>query len=134
MSEMRFPIICADTGESVHSYDDYRKTLHWEKLKAAYRQNKLPWTCSCGAKRGVDIYHRTYERLGRERLEDLLPLCRECHSSILRSLEEDPTKTLRQLTGIMTKSAQSNGRKIPGKRHLGRKTRGSHYDKAVYGR
>lgn len=33
-----------------------------------------PWTGRHG-----DLHHRTYERLGHEAYEDLIPMCRRCH-------------------------------------------------------
>jgi hypothetical protein len=33
----------------------------------------------CGAKRTLEVHHRTYERLGRERDADLEVLCGDCH-------------------------------------------------------
>lgn len=59
-------------------YENYLKTSHWQELKqriyAKYRQCQ-----NCGAKRGLDVHHKTYERLGHEKLSDLRLLCRECH-------------------------------------------------------
>lgn len=38
--------------------------------------------CVCYACKGhaTEVHHRTYVRLGRERLEDLEPLCAACHA------------------------------------------------------
>lgn len=33
--------------------------------------------CYSGTK--LQVHHRTYERLGREKITDLLPLCENCH-------------------------------------------------------
>ena len=41
-----------------------------------------PWTLRHG-----DLHHRTYDRLGHERFDDLIPLCRECHERVHRILE-----------------------------------------------
>lgn len=30
----------------------------------------------------LDVHHRTYERFGEERVEDLTTLCRECHVDV----------------------------------------------------
>lgn len=48
----------------------------WKIEEAGYRCQ----LCNAGGK-GVELnaHHRTYERLGRERREDLIVLCNECH-------------------------------------------------------
>ncbi len=33
----------------------------------------------CGTKTNLHLHHRTYKRLGRERLNDLVPLCKAHH-------------------------------------------------------
>ncbi len=33
----------------------------------------------CGNKIKVDVHHRSYERIGYERLDDMITLCRRCH-------------------------------------------------------
>lgn len=59
-------------------YKEYLQTPHWISLK-----NKIYITygqCySCGAKRGLDVHHLTYENIGHEKLKDLRLLCRDCH-------------------------------------------------------
>jgi hypothetical protein len=36
-----------------------------------------------------DLHHRTYDRLGCEGHQDLIPLCRSCHGALHRILETD---------------------------------------------
>jgi hypothetical protein len=64
--------------------DEYRRYLrsaHWRDVKKRYRASKFPQSCFCGETR-VDLHHRTYKRLGRERLSDLVPLCRKHHDEV----------------------------------------------------
>jgi predicted HNH restriction endonuclease len=44
-----------------------------------------PWTLRHG-----DLHHRSYARLGRERHDDLTPMCRACHVVLHRVLESTP--------------------------------------------
>lgn len=61
------------------NYRDYIRSAAWAEKRAAYRRSNLPQGCYvCGARK-VDLHHKTYKRLGAERLTDLLPLCREHH-------------------------------------------------------
>lgn len=76
-SSMTFHRRLRDLGYD--SYADYLRSEHWAATKARYAASALPkgcWVCGhCPA----DLHHRTYARLGREHLPDLLPLCRKHH-------------------------------------------------------
>lgn len=61
------------------SYDAYLKSPAWRDLKDRYRASDLPQICMCGDTK-VQFHHTTYERVGCEQLEDLLPLCQACHA------------------------------------------------------
>jgi hypothetical protein len=67
------------TPEIRTRYRAYLLTDAWRSrrnraLKAAF------FRCQkCSSKRGLEVHHRTYERLGAERDEDLEVLCRDCH-------------------------------------------------------
>lgn len=63
------------------SYWEYLQSAHWQDISRAYKASGLPTRCICGAPE-VELHHRTYERLGREELTDLIPLCRLCHAAI----------------------------------------------------
>lgn len=60
-------------------YRAYLQSAGWRITRN--RALKLAgYQCSkCGAKRNVQVHHRTYERLGAELDGDLDVLCRECH-------------------------------------------------------
>lgn len=61
------------------TYAAYLKSPAWRDLKARYRASDRPQICMCGEVK-VDLHHTTYERVGREELDDLVPLCRDCHT------------------------------------------------------
>lgn len=60
-------------------YYKYLQTEHWRVL----REHKLLTVdnrCQlCYNEWNLQVHHRTYERLGNEKLEDLTVLCKECH-------------------------------------------------------
>lgn len=62
------------------SYDDYLRSPAWRDVRRRYRESDLPQVCMCGSV-NVQLHHTTYERVGREELEDLLPLCQDCHAT-----------------------------------------------------
>lgn len=61
-------------------YIDYMESKAWDK-KRIKRLKKDSYTCqNCGEKnKPLDVHHKTYERLGHERMSDLVSLCRQCH-------------------------------------------------------
>lgn len=60
-------------------YSAYLNSAAWRDVKRRYRESDLPQICRCGATRW-QLHHTTYERVGREELEDLIPLCSDCHA------------------------------------------------------
>jgi hypothetical protein len=40
----------------------------------------------CHQAEGLEVHHSTYERLGCERENDLIPLCRDCHHEVTNFL------------------------------------------------
>jgi hypothetical protein len=68
--------------QGYENYGTYLRSAHWRKLRAAYQASDLPQGCICGEGEGVQLHHITYERVGDERLSDLVPLCPSCHSLV----------------------------------------------------
>lgn len=59
---------------------------HWRAKRAEYQANR-PWQCgvlTCRRKSGLQLHHLTYARLGREQLDDLIPLCPTHHKEAHR--------------------------------------------------
>ena len=91
--------IANETGETVYFYDitikpsnivEPRKPKHSEyilspewRLRATEAKELAGWRCQvCNRHKSeviLDAHHRTYERLGDERPEDITVLCRDCH-------------------------------------------------------
>lgn len=61
-------------------YHAYIRSPEWQAVKQRYRASRLPQDClRCGSSENIELHHRSYRRLGRERLSDIVPLCRDCH-------------------------------------------------------
>jgi 5-methylcytosine-specific restriction endonuclease McrA len=69
-------------------YKDYLKSKTWKAKRAqaifrdggqcqAVRGNR-----KCGSRYRLEVHHKTYERFGRERLNDLVCLCEDCHKAV----------------------------------------------------
>ncbi len=65
-------------GLGYDSYSAYLGSPAWRDVKRRY-QDACPMACMCGATT-VELHHTTYERVGNERLDDLVALCRHCHA------------------------------------------------------
>jgi len=61
-------------------YDAYLKTEHWARMREKaldYAGHRCQLCYS--ASEPLHVHHRTYDRLGRELLSDLVVLCEDCH-------------------------------------------------------
>lgn len=63
-------------------YQVYIKSPQWrQKCKEAY--SVYGRKCrKCLSTKSLHMHHRTYKHLYRERLEDLVPLCKRCHKAL----------------------------------------------------
>lgn len=66
-------------------YQDFLQTLYWETI-SSYKKYKENYQCAiCGGNKNLATHHRTYKRHGKEHIhqvikEDLIVLCKDCHS------------------------------------------------------
>ena len=63
-----------------HRYyrDRYLKSKAWSDKRDERLSIDKPTCADCG-RPAIDVYHQTYENLGKEPLSDLVSLCRPCH-------------------------------------------------------
>jgi 5-methylcytosine-specific restriction endonuclease McrA len=59
-------------------YAEYLQTEHWNEVRLVAIKRYLN-QCLCG-KDAKDAHHVNYDRKGFERPEDVIALCRECHT------------------------------------------------------
>lgn len=70
----------AQAGLKGMPYKDYLKTDAWaytRKRAIARAQGRCQ---VCNGDSRLNVHHRTYKNLGRERRADVIVLCRECHA------------------------------------------------------
>lgn len=63
---------------------EYLMSEHWREVKRRFKLSGLYHRrCECCLSQSVplDIHHKTYKRLGNERLNDLIALCPICHAA-----------------------------------------------------
>ncbi len=81
------------------SYSDYLKSDHWKDVRRRYWKSRMPKVClGCEAIDNLELHHRTYRRIGREKLMDLVPVCRTCHQLIHDKFERNGRKNLWRTT------------------------------------
>ena len=64
------------------NYQKYLQSDRWEYVRRC-ALNRSKYDCKkCGHRDALDVHHLSYERLGNERDEDLIVLCRRCHKDL----------------------------------------------------
>jgi len=81
---IKYPILCEDTKETCLTYKKYLQSKHWKNIKIRYANSKLNHNCVvCGVLKETKYmhhHHKSYKRIGNERLNDIIILCEQCHS------------------------------------------------------
>lgn len=72
--------------------NEYLKSVHWKQLKKNTLQSQGRICCECGEIKGLQVHHKTYERLGHELPEDLCVLCGACHAKAHGKTEAEMKK------------------------------------------
>lgn len=69
-------------------YNKYLKSPEWKK-KRELVFDTYGRTCSmCGSIHNLEIHHKHYKNLFKEKIKDLMVLCEPCHSKIHRDIKE----------------------------------------------
>lgn len=64
-------------------YHKYLKSPQWAAKRELYFSRFGRYCKACGTAYGpIQLHHMTYDRLGRERLSDLVALCSKCHREV----------------------------------------------------
>lgn len=60
-------------------YEERFKRSDWQMLRRR-KLREQPFCAMCGKDdETLDVHHNNYKRFGRERMSDLVVICRECH-------------------------------------------------------
>lgn len=85
-------------------YEAYIASPAWEaKRQRALRKHGARCAACGNADPGLHVHHHTYDRFTRERMDDLVVLCKPCHRLVHRIHDEQrfrrgPTLTLTEVT------------------------------------
>ena len=63
------------------SYQDYLLSDHWKDVRRRFWASKLHnGSCFvCSSKDKLQVHHKSYKRIGKEKMGDLILLCGKCH-------------------------------------------------------
>jgi hypothetical protein len=64
------------------SYDQYLASEHWTNFRKRYCRSARPQHCLVCQDRNFQLHHCTYDRLGKENLDDVVPLCSPHHDAV----------------------------------------------------
>ncbi len=95
------------------SYAEYMESEEWQRRRDRYILTHDYACHRCRAHERLQLHHRTYERLGAERDDDLCWLCEVCHSiqhELVGTLDPGParpyTEAQAQHIGVATRRAR----------------------------
>jgi 5-methylcytosine-specific restriction endonuclease McrA len=63
-------------------YIDYLKSPEWKTTRLRALRTWGDACQLCGSKERIEVHHRTYARLTKEKMEDLMVVCHSCHEKI----------------------------------------------------
>lgn len=81
------PVTCNSCEKSLRTmvYSRYLATPYWQNLRQVALEQAGHRCSLCDLEESsLDVHHRSYERRGHESREDILALCRGCHSTFHR--------------------------------------------------
>ena len=71
------------------SYAAYLKGPEWTEFKKRYQASNRIQTCKACSNPKVSLHHVTYYRVGKEELDDVVPLCERHHDQVHRWLKSN---------------------------------------------
>ncbi len=82
--------ILMTTRPANFDYQTYLASREWALLKEQVRERCDGWCEHCSAGPYQDTHHVTYERIGHEKIDDLMAVCRPCHEWLSAKRERNP--------------------------------------------
>lgn len=86
-------------------YQRYLASREWALIKEQVRERCEGWCEHCYAAPYQDTHHLTYERIGRERVEDLMGVCRPCHAWLSGKAERNPLNDAYSISEVLTSAS-----------------------------
>lgn len=64
------------------TYGRYINSRAWANRRKQYFERYARQCAFCGKRTEIELHHHTYERMGRELDDDMVPLCRDHHQAV----------------------------------------------------
>jgi 5-methylcytosine-specific restriction endonuclease McrA len=79
------------------TYREYLKSAHWQSLRERKKTRDADRRkcLICKETQSLHLHHKTYKRLGKEYLGDVIWLCKDCHYLVHQIMKKRPTKAMR---------------------------------------
>lgn len=74
------------------AYAHYLSSDHWKSFRKTILEFWNYSCCLCNSTKKLEVHHRTYERLGSERLNDCVCLCQTCHRKVHGGMQDGHEK------------------------------------------
>lgn len=81
----------------LHSMQEFRDSVYWRVKRQAYFKRHEYKCVVCPVRHGLELHHKTYERLGNERDEDLEYRCDAHHEAQHKKWTREALKARRPL-------------------------------------
>ena len=101
MNFKKMKISCS-TGEQVIGYPSYLQTNHWKNFRLeVIRERKNECERCFDVVEVPQIHHKTYKRLGKEKISDVTLLCPKCHKIIHNKRKEGRTESVAHVKKVL---------------------------------
>lgn len=81
------------------NYIEYMRSPRWQKKRQTVFNYYGKRCYACRTTKGhIHVHHLDYSRLGNERLQDLMPLCADCHKTVTTIYRRNRRRGLRRVT------------------------------------
>lgn len=78
-----YPKVSKFTGEIFRTQEDFLKSEHWRLVKISYNKINTTKKCEiCGNTGEMHLHHLTYKNFCDENMNELIRVCKSCHSII----------------------------------------------------
>lgn len=76
-------------------YNDFLKTQYWRSITKYMKEIACNKCSCCGSDKTLQVHHKTYKHHGKEifYLNDLVVLCRKCHTNEHERLKQEKVNT-----------------------------------------
>jgi hypothetical protein len=70
------------------SYNSYLISEHWTEFRASYYSEHPKECYVCGCSENIHLHHIRYTRIGKEKVSDVVPLCKKHHKRVHRMVRK----------------------------------------------